>query len=274
MFAAYLHYLDIVHRVGRLNLNVNMLSQLPQSPPDHDLPVIDHSHPLLAAESTTTQALGLASPLGAGMKFATPTYVHLSWGDVLTGCQESPASSKLETEPFQLAFAVTHFKAKESRESAPLEAATPEVSLLDSLAREQAPSTMHLLIRLSPEWVAHFVQGYAKDPFFQERWRCTGDKTIPLYVGQCYFCHEDGLLFLQNGPNPIRLCVPQSEAMHLIAHLHNFPSEAPHEGALKLAHRLVLQFYWPKLLEDVQVYMGSCNVCQKIKHIDRPKWAC
>ncbi|EMD30799.1 hypothetical protein CERSUDRAFT_60819, partial [Gelatoporia subvermispora B] len=44
-----------------------------------------------------------------------------------------------------------------------------------------------------------------------------------------------------------------------------------HKGELKLVCQISLHFSWPKLQEDVQLYVSLCDICQKSKHDWRAK---
>lgn len=85
------------------------------------------------------------------------------------------------------------------------------------------------------------------------------------FMGQCFMRDKDGLLYMRCKDDNVRLCVPKSEIAFILAHLHDSPYEAAHEGPEKFTKRIMDRFYWPTLLKDAKSYADSCDICQKIK---------
>ncbi|KZV81162.1 ribonuclease H-like protein, partial [Exidia glandulosa HHB12029] len=103
-----------------------------------------------------------------------------------------------------------------------------------------------LLVGMSPALRKRYSKGYDSDPAF--------------YRG------KDGLLFFRDADFMPRLCVPRGEQAALLRQVHESPFEMAHAGAEKMYQRLSKQFFWPKMLRDVELFCKTCDVCQKDKY--------
>ncbi|GBG88211.1 hypothetical protein CBR_g46779 [Chara braunii] len=73
----------------------------------------------------------------------------------------------------------------------------------------------------------------------------------------------NGLLFLEKAGNK-RLCVPNSESLRslFLGERHNATG---HFGYKKTAANLLQRFWWPTMMRDAQLYVETCQVCQRDK---------
>ncbi|XP_048357553.1 uncharacterized protein LOC125435398 [Sphaerodactylus townsendi] len=60
-----------------------------------------------------------------------------------------------------------------------------------------------------------------------------------------------------------QLVVPRKYRRRLMELAHDIPC-AGHLGINKTRQRLLLNFYWPKLAQDVRAYCNSCPICQRV----------
>ncbi|GBG72914.1 hypothetical protein CBR_g12634 [Chara braunii] len=73
----------------------------------------------------------------------------------------------------------------------------------------------------------------------------------------------NGLLFLEKAGNK-RLCVPNNECLRslFLGECHNATG---HFGYKKTAANLLQRFWWPTMMRDAQLYVETCQVCQRDK---------
>ena len=82
------------------------------------------------------------------------------------------------------------------------------------------------------------------------------------------FIVKDGIMFIDDGQNAPRLCVPQGEARQkYMQELHATPFSG-HLGKDKTLANVVRRLYWPGMFADVTQFQQSCHICQEAK-IDR-----
>jgi len=72
---------------------------------------------------------------------------------------------------------------------------------------------------------------------------------------------RDGLVFYKT-----RVVVPQVQEIHkkILAEFHD-SKLADHSRVLHTYKRLAIQFYWPNMYTDVQDYVSTCEIFQKMK---------
>ncbi|GBG47766.1 hypothetical protein CBR_g81398, partial [Chara braunii] len=73
----------------------------------------------------------------------------------------------------------------------------------------------------------------------------------------------NGLLFLEKAGNK-RLCVPSSESLRSLF-LGECHDATGHFGYKKTATNLLQRFWWPTMMRDAQLYVETCQVCQRDK---------
>ncbi|GBG65834.1 hypothetical protein CBR_g53806 [Chara braunii] len=102
------------------------------------------------------------------------------------------------------------------------------------------------------------VEAYREDPFMSEIIRRLEAKDK---VTSIEFELVKGLLFLEKAGNK-HLCVPNRESLRslLLGECHDATS---HFGYKKTAANLLQRFWWPTMMRDAQLYVETCQVCQR-----------
>ncbi|GBG77816.1 hypothetical protein CBR_g25747 [Chara braunii] len=104
------------------------------------------------------------------------------------------------------------------------------------------------------------VEAYRKDQFISEiirRLEAKDEKT------SAEFELVNGLLFLEKAGNK-RLCVPNRESLRSLF-LGECHDATGHFGYKKTAANLLQRFWWPTMMRDAQLYVETCQVCQRDK---------
>ncbi|GBG88429.1 hypothetical protein CBR_g47127 [Chara braunii] len=104
------------------------------------------------------------------------------------------------------------------------------------------------------------VEAYREDQFMSEiirRLEAKDKKT------SAEFELVNGLLFLEKAGNK-RLCVPNSESLRSLF-LGESHDATGHFGYKKTAANLLQRFWWPTMMRDAQLYVKTCQVCQRDK---------
>ncbi|EJD46746.1 hypothetical protein AURDEDRAFT_33179, partial [Auricularia subglabra TFB-10046 SS5] len=85
-----------------------------------------------------------------------------------------------------------------------------------------------LLVSMSEELRAAFVEGYRTDPAFKDKGHETDERS--WYAGSRFYRDSDGLLFFRDADFMPRLCVPSSQQAALLKRVHESSWEAAHAG--------------------------------------------
>ncbi|GBG89829.1 hypothetical protein CBR_g49678 [Chara braunii] len=104
------------------------------------------------------------------------------------------------------------------------------------------------------------VDAYREDQFMSEiirRLHAKDKKT------SAEFELVNDLLFLEKDGNK-RLCVPSSESLRSLF-LGECHDATNHFGYKKTAANLLQWFWWPTMMRDAQLYVETCQVCQRDK---------
>lgn len=118
--------------------------------------------------------------------------------------------------------------------------------------------------------LAAIKAGYKDDPQFGEVFDILDQELeVPKTMAQHirHFQLVAGLLYYtaELGGEGGRLCVPDGPTRRdVISQAHDIPT-AGHFGYYKTYERLARNFYWPRMIKDVQKYTQSCAVCQLTK---------
>ncbi|GBG86946.1 hypothetical protein CBR_g44399 [Chara braunii] len=116
------------------------------------------------------------------------------------------------------------------------------------------------LLALTDNVTQSLVEAYREDQFMSEiirRLEAKDKKT------SAEFELVNGLLFLEKAGNK-RLCVPNSESLHSLF-LGECHDATGHFGYKKTAANLLQRFWWPTMMRDAQLYVETCQVCQRDK---------
>ncbi|GBG63262.1 hypothetical protein CBR_g37348 [Chara braunii] len=110
------------------------------------------------------------------------------------------------------------------------------------------------------------VEAYREDQFMSEiirRLQAKDKKT------SAEFELVNGFLFLEKAGNK-RLCVPNSEYLRSLF-LGECHDATRHFGYKKTTANLLQRFWWPTMMRDAQLYVETCQVCQRDKpHTQAP----
>ncbi|GBG76310.1 hypothetical protein CBR_g22058 [Chara braunii] len=113
---------------------------------------------------------------------------------------------------------------------------------------------------LTDDVTQSLVEAYCQDQFMSEiirRLEAKDKKT------SAEFELVNGLLFLEKAGNK-RLCVPNSESLRNLF-LGECHDATGHFGYKKTAANLLQRFWWPTMMKDAQLYVTTCQVCQRDK---------
>ncbi|GBG59803.1 hypothetical protein CBR_g54905 [Chara braunii] len=113
---------------------------------------------------------------------------------------------------------------------------------------------------LTDDVTQSLVEAYRQDQFMSEiirRLEAKDKKT------SAEFELVNGLLFLEKAGNK-RLCVPNSESLRSLF-LGECHDATGHFGYKKTAANLLQRCWWPTMMKDAQLYVETCQVCQRDK---------
>ncbi|GBG84330.1 hypothetical protein CBR_g38301 [Chara braunii] len=133
--------------------------------------------------------------------------------------------------------------------------------VVDALSRR--PDFSGVLITefdLTDNVTQSLVEAYREDQFMSEiirRLQAKDKKT------SAEFELVNGLLFLEKAGNK-RLCVPNSESLRSLF-FGECQDATGQFGYKKTAANLLHRFWWPTMMRDAQLYMETCQVCQRDK---------
>lgn len=82
----------------------------------------------------------------------------------------------------------------------------------------------------------------------------TGDAT-----DNGFYIHEDGLLFYEN-----KVYIPQSVRLTILTSRHDCRT-AGHLGVRKTRELVERDYWWPKMIHNIETYVTQCDKCQRAK---------
>jgi hypothetical protein len=109
------------------------------------------------------------------------------------------------------------------------------------------------------------------DPFFKSRYAAEASGPEVALTPSRFQKGRDGLLYFVDADWATRLCVPRSKVPDILKRIHEPAAETAHAGPYKLVARLRELFFWPRMSQDAEDFVKSCDVCQKIKVDHRKK---
>lgn len=236
VFSAYPN-MEIVHRAGRVHSNVDPISRLKRRTPLQDGPVLDDN-----------------------------TELKLSEDSAIGGIEDLPNLLTFE-ERIRNLVKNTPPKSKSAAASDPLldEAtigfANPEVEVTVNLSRSMAT-----IVAIADEEVDRFLEGYREDPIFSkilEDLQTEKDWTRPKHTE--FYLDERGLLFYVDWAGHSRLCVPKSKRAEVLKEFHEKIQLGAHSGHHRTYNRIAATYFWPRMSREIQQFVRSCDVCQKVK---------
>jgi hypothetical protein len=144
----------------------------------------------------------------------------------------------------------------------------------DALSRRHPSRTVEintaLVSRPSADFLDRIQEGYKPDSFFTgvktvlEGGRDSIEATKRKYIKQ-FKLTDDGLIYEMRDMEP-RLCIPNDKTLRTqILYDHHDTPLAGHLGRDKTLARIKDKFYWPKMSQDVNRYVKTCDACQRFK---------
>jgi hypothetical protein len=222
IFSAYAPGLEIVHRPGKKHSNVDPLSRLPRSPPEHQSPwdadegAISMSNDLVDAQEVWEHRPPAEKATFVAWTLDDCLEGHQSAFAVTRGQKAKKATSHSEPETPHVD--AGGGKGPENRHHVgPKEAAldarpkgkdllTESDDGLDDIDELETPEEYwgatnlpipNLHISMDEEFKSRFVGAYAKDPAFNRIWKEESVAPGHWRPGQRFFKTEDGLLFFR-----------------------------------------------------------------------------
>ncbi|GJP76087.1 hypothetical protein CLOP_g6470 [Closterium sp. NIES-67] len=124
-------------------------------------------------------------------------------------------------------------------------------NIVDALSRPSAQLAAVLVAQSNPLLSGLFTHGYSTDPFF------VNDGHLPITT-------RKGVYYLRSGTD--RIWVPSYRLFRelLIQEVHD-SNLSGHFGVDKTLKALQRFYYWSDMVTNVQRYVASCPICQRIK---------
>ncbi|XP_065182357.1 uncharacterized protein LOC135813066 [Sycon ciliatum] len=124
-----------------------------------------------------------------------------------------------------------------------------------------------------------FADEQRRDPSLSPCWDyATGRHKTP--VNGSTFCVRQGLLYREYSPDGVagmdttspyyrlQLVLPKERRSTILYLGHTVPM-AGHMGQAKISQRILLRFWWPTILQDVEQYCSRCEPCQRTARVLR-----
>ena len=224
------------HRAGRVHSNVDPLSRLPRTPPDHVSPLHDN-------ELTIKTDSSLAERQEQQAESAPARTAFTIWS--LEECLEGHKSAWLS--------------AADDQTGVPTEM-EPSVEYWDA---KNPPPNLH--IEIDDSFVQEWIEGYKADQAFSSIWKDEKREVQNWKASSRFIKDEKGLLYFVDLDYQPRLCVPKSHRNFILREAHENPMESSHSGPERLWQQLSQKFYWKRMKADVLAFSNSCDICQKTK---------
>jgi hypothetical protein len=125
----------------------------------------------------------------------------------------------------------------------------------DALSRREVIATVLAIAQVESDMLCRLRQAAGEDAAYKKLVELVQEGTIRRYW------LEQDLLYAKGG----RIFVPKGELRkHLLMETHD-PQWAGHPGRERMVALLSQTYYWPKMEEDVELYVRTCLVCQQDK---------
>ncbi|KAI3730046.1 hypothetical protein L6452_18722 [Arctium lappa] len=137
--------------------------------------------------------------------------------------------------------------------SLPIDDSFPDDQLF-ALAHSVTPWFTDIVNFLACGVKPHDISSYQRKKFFHD---------VKL------FFWDDPYLYKSCSNSIIRRCIPEEEVESVISHCHTLPYVG-HAGTSKTSVKILQSgFWWPSLFKDVDIYVRSCDRCQRTGNISR-----
>lgn len=130
----------------------------------------------------------------------------------------------------------------------------------DTLARARLDSSSAVLAAVSVD-ASQVQEGHAEIDQLKEQ--INEGRKPELVIGE-----DGGVYFVDSRlpeENQRRIYVPTDARYYLLNLAHDDKLSGGHLG-IKKTHRKLIRFWWPKMHRDVEHYIKSCDVCQRLKN--------
>jgi hypothetical protein len=300
VFSAY-PGLQIVHRAGRVHSNVDPLSRLPRLPPDHVSPRKDEAPAIVLDASSVNDSPEFSAEKVSGVrvnalvssaretmlgedrprrqtKAPQRTTFSIPGRDVPKRRRFPPAKRVPVVTERKADDSATHPDAPEEAEATRIPAPVPPGTAENKSDSPESPDSVpipeweyerplpSLHVSMNEQEKREWVESYARDPILKSRWHDKDADAKTWRAGRRYIRDFDGLLYFRDADLIPRLCVPREKIPSVLAEAHNSAYDAAHAGAEALWRKLKTNFFWPRMIKDVEAYCETCDVCQKTKH--------
>src|ERR1700712_2354959 len=133
----------------------------------------------------------------------------------------------------------------------------PETVLVSSVQL----STLRPVVKMSPSLIEEIVGKAAVDPIYQEEYaQAKKDHAVQGEV-LSEITYADGLLYYKG-----KIWVPNDiDLKKLIMEAEHDTNVAGHMGMDKTTEMIRRNFFWPKMAEEIEDYVRSCEDCQRNK---------
>ncbi|XP_062080981.1 uncharacterized protein LOC133785781 [Humulus lupulus] len=97
----------------------------------------------------------------------------------------------------------------------------------------------------------------------------TRQQLKKFYSEVKHYYWEEPILYKHCHDQVIRRCVPEEEMLSILTHCHTLHYDGHFGGTRTAAKVLQSGFYWPTLFKDGNVFVKSCDRCQRTGNISR-----
>ena len=213
--------MKIVHRAGRVHLNVDPVSQLRRQQPSQEGPVnIDST--LLKLKPAEDPLTNMFEELGPQFK------------------------EKLLTVASN--FMMSELKMEEETLDIPIKLQVGDSDKIETF--QLTSQSYYTLIGMDQEEVVKWKTAYDEDPHFNlvlKTVREDEDNDIPYPQ---YQYSDSGLLYFEDRMGNTKMCVPKGLRNEIMSKAHDIISESAHGGYFKTYNRISSIYYWPQMSRD------------------------
>ena len=211
VYSAYAPNLEIIHRLGRVYSNIDLLSRLKQYAPEHISPAV-HNKPTLSFVGTVDGEHPFKSPKAQGA-----TTILVTASDLITNKEGFAARTRSKVKDEERAL----------REQEDIKT-TPD-SDLEDLMSQLSPSDEYsagmsrppsMMLAMDPNKVHLWVAAYEKDQAFQMKYKIASADQEDWSASRRYFKDADRLLYFRDADFHPRLCVPLEKRAELLTEAH------------------------------------------------------
>ena len=115
-------------------------------------------------------------------------------------------------------------------------------------------------------WFADFVN-YLVAKVIPPEFNYQQKKRFFAHLKHYYW--EEPILYRHCADQVIRRCVPEDEMHSILNHCHTLPCGGHFGGQRTAAKVLQSGFYWPSLFKDANLFVSTCDKCQRMGNISR-----